>query len=58
MPSSHSLLIAVIFTSYMGGMAGLIAYICSTGRHRSGDGQGEDGQRDRDPGPAALPLAA
>lgn len=55
MLSSHSLLVAAIFTTYMASMAGLFAYIIRTGRHR------EEEQRDRDDGepePAAALLAA
>jgi hypothetical protein len=46
--SVHALLVAAIFTAYMGSMAALIAYICRTGRGRSDeppDTGGEDGRR-------------
>jgi len=57
MLSAHALLITAVFTVYMGTMAALFAYITRTGReHRTGDP--ERGEDERDPGPAALPMAA
>ena len=49
----HAFLVAAIFTTYMGSMAGLIAYACWTGREPGTSGQ-ERTQEDRDPGPAVL----
>lgn len=39
--SAHNLLIAAIFTTYMGAMAGLIAYACATGQEPPGTDQDE-----------------
>jgi len=45
----HALVIAALFTSYMGLMAGLIAYACWTGRDPRDDPpiQGRTGERSR-----------
>ena len=57
MLSAHALLIAAVFVPYFAMMAILFLYITRTGReHRTGDP--ERSEDERDPGPAALPLAA
>ena len=53
----HALLIAAIFTAYMGSMASLIAYACCTGRESRFEEEPGDTE-DCDPGPALIPLAA
>jgi hypothetical protein len=55
--SAHNILIAAIFVTYMGGMAGLIAYACRTGCHRDRE-DGQDDGGDLDAGLGDLPLAA
>ena len=53
----HAILIAAIFTAYMGSMTGLIAYACWTGREpRTGEDPGTC--EDRDPGPVLVPAVA
>ena len=52
----HALVIAAVFAVYMGGMAGLFAYIARTGRERSAEPEWSEGEHD--PEPAALSLAA
>jgi len=60
--SAHTVLVAAIFTAYMGSMAGLLAYIARTGRHEDREPrdvitgeQDPDGQED---GRAELRAAA
>lgn len=56
MLSAHTLIIAAVFVPYFAMMAILFLYITRTGReHRTGDP--ERGEDERDPGPAALPIA-
>jgi hypothetical protein len=50
--SAHNLLIAGIFVSYFGLMAGLGCYIAAQGQHRDSD------HDDQDTGHAAAGLAA
>ena len=58
MPSVlHAILVAAIFTTYMGSMVTLFAYIARTGReHRTGEP--ERTEDSREPELAVLPLAA
>jgi len=55
--SAHSFLIAAIFTTYMGSMGALVAYICRTGSDRPDDPPDTGEEDGRDPESAMLPLA-
>jgi hypothetical protein len=52
--SAHNILIAAIFTTYMGGMAGLLGYVCWTGRER----RIRDPERSEDDAGPGVLLAA
>jgi hypothetical protein len=54
----HTLLVAAIFTVYMGSMIAFGAYIWRTGVPREHDDTGDAPDRERDPGPVPLRLAA